>query len=80
MSAAGSAHSGSSSGRWIASVILDVTVIQLLIVRSLMFLFDAANWWMPGWLERVLPRLEPAVESSPPIGLRDRDAQRESAR
>ncbi|MHB1569802.1 MAG: MMPL family transporter, partial [Solirubrobacteraceae bacterium] len=43
-----------------ASVILDATVIRLLIVPSLMFVFDAANWWTPAWLDRVLPRLEPA--------------------
>ncbi len=42
-----------------ASVILDATVIRLLIVPSLMFVFDAANWWTPAWLDRVLPRLEP---------------------
>ncbi|MGH2871254.1 MAG: MMPL family transporter [Solirubrobacteraceae bacterium] len=48
-----------------ASVILDATVIRLLIVPSLMFVFDAANWWAPAWLDRLLPRLEPAPV--PPI-------------
>jgi putative drug exporter of the RND superfamily len=42
-----------------ASVIIDATVIRLLIVPSLMFVFDRANWWIPGWLDRILPRLEP---------------------
>jgi RND superfamily putative drug exporter len=40
------------------SVIIDATIIRLLIVPSLMFVFDRANWWMPAWLDRVLPRLE----------------------
>jgi RND superfamily putative drug exporter len=42
-----------------ASVIIDATLIRLLIVPSLMFVFDRANWWIPGWLDRILPRLEP---------------------
>jgi RND superfamily putative drug exporter len=46
-----------------ASVILDATVIRLLIVPSLMFLFDKANWWTPHWLDRALPHLEPDSEA-----------------
>jgi putative drug exporter of the RND superfamily len=42
-----------------ASVIIDATVIRLMIVPALMFLFDKANWWTPAWLERILPSLEP---------------------
>ena len=42
-----------------ASVIIDATIIRLLIVPSLMFVFDKANWWIPAWLDRILPRLEP---------------------
>ena len=50
-----------------ASVIIDATLIRLLIVPSLMFVFDRANWWMPAWLDRVIPRLEgePAPVSAP---------------
>jgi RND superfamily putative drug exporter len=51
-----------------ASVIIDATLIRLLIVPSLMFVFDGANWWIPGWLDRILPRLEavpaPIAESA----------------
>jgi uncharacterized membrane protein YdfJ with MMPL/SSD domain len=42
-----------------ASVIIDATIIRLLIVPSLMFVFDRANWWMPRWLDRPHPSLEP---------------------
>jgi RND superfamily putative drug exporter len=42
-----------------ASVIIDATVIRMMIVPALMFVFDRANWWMPDWLDRVLPHLEP---------------------
>jgi RND superfamily putative drug exporter len=42
-----------------ASVIIDATIIRLLIVPSLMFMFGKANWWTPRWLDRALPHLEP---------------------
>jgi RND superfamily putative drug exporter len=48
-----------------ASVIIDATIIRLLIVPSLMFVFDRANWWIPGWLDRILPRLEPEPALAP---------------
>jgi RND superfamily putative drug exporter len=44
-----------------ASVIIDATVIRLMIVPALMFLFDRANWWAPDWLDRILPRFEPEL-------------------
>ncbi|WP_405771949.1 MMPL family transporter [Streptomyces sp. NBC_00080] len=37
------------------SVILDATVVRLVLVPSLMFLFGRSNWWLPAWLERRLP-------------------------
>jgi RND superfamily putative drug exporter len=37
------------------SVIVDATIIRLLIVPALMFVFGASNWWTPCWLERLLP-------------------------
>jgi RND superfamily putative drug exporter len=40
------------------SVIIDVTVVRLVIVPCAMFLFGAANWWTPPWLDRILPRLQ----------------------
>jgi RND superfamily putative drug exporter len=32
------------------SVLIDASVIRLMIVPSLMFLFDRWNWWAPRWL------------------------------
>lgn len=37
------------------SVIIDATIIRLLIVPALMFIFGDANWWTPAWLDRILP-------------------------
>jgi putative drug exporter of the RND superfamily len=41
------------------SVIVDATIIRLLVVPAAMFLLGRANWWLPGWLDRLLPNLDP---------------------
>ena len=40
-----------------AAVVLDATLVRLLIVPAFMKVAGRANWWLPGWLDRVLPRL-----------------------
>jgi RND superfamily putative drug exporter len=39
------------------AVLLDATVIRMLLVPATMELLGARNWWMPRWLDRLLPRL-----------------------
>ncbi|WP_041259439.1 MMPL family transporter [Pseudofrankia inefficax] len=41
-----------------ASVLIDASLIRLVVVPAAMFLLGRANWWLPGWLDRALPRLE----------------------
>ncbi|MYA19830.1 MAG: MMPL family transporter, partial [Chloroflexi bacterium] len=50
-----------------AAVFLDATVVRLLLVPAAMELLGARNWWVPRWLDRVLPRLtiEHAPEPAP---------------
>jgi RND superfamily putative drug exporter len=38
-------------------VAVDAVIIRMCIVPSLMMLFGKANWWFPGWLDRILPKL-----------------------
>ena len=40
------------------AVLLDATVIRMVLVPSAMALMGRANWWLPRWLDRLLPRLE----------------------
>jgi RND superfamily putative drug exporter len=40
------------------AVALDATVIRVLMVPAAMRLLGRWNWWLPGWLDRVLPRVE----------------------
>ncbi|MGH2904753.1 MAG: MMPL family transporter [Solirubrobacteraceae bacterium] len=39
------------------AVILDATVVRCLLVPALMLLMGKVNWWMPGWLERIVPHM-----------------------
>jgi RND superfamily putative drug exporter len=41
------------------SVIVDATIVRMVIVPAAMNLFPRANWWIPKWLDRVLPSLDP---------------------
>ncbi len=39
------------------AVILDATLVRLLIVPAFMRVAGDANWWLPKWLDRILPRV-----------------------
>ncbi len=37
------------------AVLIDATVVRLVLVPAVMELLGRANWWLPGWLARILP-------------------------
>lgn len=39
------------------AVALDATVVRMMLVPSAMGLLGERNWWLPTWLERVLPKV-----------------------
>jgi putative drug exporter of the RND superfamily len=43
------------------AIFVDATIVRMVLVPSVMQLLGRRNWWIPGWLERVLPRLDVAV-------------------
>jgi RND superfamily putative drug exporter len=54
------------------AVLLDATVVRMVLVPATMALLDRANWWLPRWLDRLLPnvdvegeRLLAALDASP---------------
>ncbi|AJT64230.1 MMPL family transporter [Streptomyces chattanoogensis] len=51
-----------------AAVALDAFVLRTLLVPALMHLLGGANWWLPSWLDRRLPRIsiEPPPEGERP--------------
>jgi RND superfamily putative drug exporter len=44
------------------AIFLDATLVRMLLVPATMELLGRRNWWMPKWLDRILPRL--SVEST----------------
>jgi RND superfamily putative drug exporter len=46
-------------------IAIDATLIRLVLVPALMRVFGSWNWWMPAWLDRILPKLEPEEERVP---------------
>jgi putative drug exporter of the RND superfamily len=50
-----------------AAVALDAFVLRTVLVPAVMYLCGRANWWLPRWLDRRLPRLsiEPPAADQP---------------
>ena len=48
------------------AVFVDATLVRLVLVPATMELLGAANWWLPGWLGRILPRIR--IEEGVPPG------------
>jgi RND superfamily putative drug exporter len=40
------------------AVFLDATVVRVILVPATMRLLGDRNWWLPGWLDRLLPNLD----------------------
>jgi putative drug exporter of the RND superfamily len=64
-----------------AAILLDATIVRMLLVPATMELLGDRNWWLPRWLDRILPNIdveghaEPVVEEEPdrertPVGVR----------
>jgi len=45
------------------AVLLDATLVRMVLVPATMSLVGRANWWLPGWLDRILPHLD--LEGTP---------------
>jgi RND superfamily putative drug exporter len=54
------------------AIALDATLVRLILVPAAMQLMGRWNWWLPGWLDRILPRLSfeggaPAEPGTEPV-------------
>ena len=51
------------------AIFVDATIVRLVIVPATMELLGERNWWLPSWLDRLLPKIEldrPSHEPPPP--------------
>jgi RND superfamily putative drug exporter len=49
----------------VIAVALDATIIRLVVVPASMRLLGKWNWWLPGWMDRVLPVLREGPAEEP---------------
>ena len=54
------------------AVLVDATIVRMILVPATMALMGDANWWLPGWLDRILPHVD--VEGSSVLGHLDERA------
>ena len=59
------------------AVILDATIVRCLLVPALMILMGKVNWYMPKWLDRLLPRI--SIEGAEFFRRRDQRRRAERA-
>jgi putative drug exporter of the RND superfamily len=48
------------------AVFVDATIVRVALVPSTMVLLGDRNWWLPAWLDRVLPHLDIEGEAGLP--------------
>jgi RND superfamily putative drug exporter len=52
-----------------AAIAIDATIVRCLLVPSVMMLLGRSNWWLPGWMDRIVPRVGLETEDAlPPLG------------
>jgi putative drug exporter of the RND superfamily len=39
------------------AILIDAFIVRTVLVPSLMHLIGRANWWLPSWLDRIIPQL-----------------------
>ncbi|MFG2951017.1 MMPL family transporter [Streptomyces adustus] len=67
------------------AVLLDAFVVRMALVPAVLALLGDKAWWLPGWLERLLPRVDVegsalvAVSPSPPSPATDGQPVRQEA-
>jgi len=40
------------------AVLIDATVVRMVLVPATMELLGDRNWWLPGWLDKILPKID----------------------
>jgi putative drug exporter of the RND superfamily len=51
-----------------AAIFLDATLVRMVLVPAVMQILGDRNWWIPDWLERILPRLDVERRAAPAGG------------
>jgi RND superfamily putative drug exporter len=49
------------------AVLLDASLVRMLLVPATMELLGQRNWWLPRWLDRLIPNLNVEGSEPPPL-------------
>ena len=47
------------------AILVDASIVRMVLVPATMKLMGDANWWLPGWLDRILPAIDLDGRSAP---------------
>jgi RND superfamily putative drug exporter len=47
------------------AILIDASVVRMVLVPATMELLGKANWWLPKWLDRLVPRI--SIEAPPSL-------------
>ncbi|MEY2434852.1 MAG: putative drug exporter of the superfamily, partial [Acidimicrobiaceae bacterium] len=50
------------------AIFIDATIVRMVLVPATMELLGKANWWLPKWIDRILPRI--SIEAPPDLRLK----------
>jgi putative drug exporter of the RND superfamily len=53
------------------AILVDATIIRMVLVPAVMQVLGRANWWMPRWLDRIVPRFDPEAVVPEPLSVRE---------
>jgi putative drug exporter of the RND superfamily len=48
-------------------VLVDATIVRMILVPATMELLGDRNWWLPRWLDRLLPHVDVDGERAIPV-------------
>jgi putative drug exporter of the RND superfamily len=48
------------------AIFVDATIVRMILVPATMKLLGDANWWIPGWLDRLLPTIDSGGQAVSP--------------
>jgi RND superfamily putative drug exporter len=59
------------------AVLLDATIVRMLLVPAVMELLGNKSWWLPRWLDRLLPKIDVEGTTVVPAGEANEPGERE---
>lgn len=65
-----------------SAIVFDAFIVRLVLIPALLFLLGEKAWWLPGWLDRILPNVDVEGESldrTPPSARKDAEGRGDGA-